>query len=67
MFSSLVTLALNVADPLIARERGKAAFGSVGLLLLIGWAHVGPDLLLALSRCLASTQEEVGLDLLVGP
>jgi hypothetical protein len=58
MFSSVVTLALNVADPLIAGEWGKAAFDSVGPLLLIGWAHVGPDLLLALGRCPTSTQVE---------
>jgi hypothetical protein len=50
LFASLVTLALNVADPLLAGEWGKAAFDSVGPLLLIGWAHVGPDLLHALSQ-----------------
>jgi hypothetical protein len=49
MFSSLVTLALNVADPLLAGVWGKAAFDAVGPLLLIGWAHVGPGLLHALS------------------
>ncbi|MGH3702642.1 MAG: hypothetical protein ACRDQY_24995 [Pseudonocardiaceae bacterium] len=48
IFSSLVTLALNVADPLIAGEVGKAAFDSVGPLLLIGWAEVGPGLLQAI-------------------
>jgi hypothetical protein len=42
IFSSLVTLALNVADPLVAGRRfGKAAFDAVGPLLLIGWAEVG--------------------------
>jgi hypothetical protein len=56
IFSSLVTLALNVADPLIAGEYGKAAFDAVGPLLLIGWAEVGPDLLRALSStCQANT------------
>ena len=50
LFASLVTLALNVADPLLAGEWGKAAFDSVGPLLLIGWAHVGPELLHALSQ-----------------
>jgi len=49
LFASLVTLALNVADPLLAGEWGKAAFDAVGPLLLIGWAHVGPELLHALS------------------
>jgi hypothetical protein len=50
LFASLVTLALNVADPLLAGEWGKAAFDSVGPLLLIGWAHVGPELLHALTQ-----------------
>ncbi|PWK89555.1 hypothetical protein C8D88_102830 [Lentzea atacamensis] len=41
IFASVVTLALNVADPLIAGMYGKAAFDAVGPLLLIGWAEVG--------------------------
>lgn len=49
IFASAVTLALNVADPLVAGEYGKAAFDAVGPLLLIGWAEVGPDLLRALT------------------
>ncbi|XVV05978.1 hypothetical protein ACQPW3_11560 [Actinosynnema sp. CA-248983] len=49
VFASVVTLALNVADPIVAGEYGKAAFDAVGPLLLIGWAEVGPDLLRALS------------------
>src|SRR6266511_1442357 len=49
IFASVVTLALNVADPLVAGEFGKAAFDAVGPLLLIGWAEVGPDLLRALT------------------
>ena len=48
MFASLVTLALNVADPIVAGEYGKAAFDAVGPLLLIGWAEVGPGLLQAI-------------------
>jgi hypothetical protein len=48
IFSSVVTLALNVADPLVTGEIGKAAFNSVGRLLLIGWAEVGPGLLQAI-------------------
>lgn len=36
IFASAVTLALNVADPLVAGEYGKAAFDAVGPLLLIG-------------------------------
>ncbi|MGV9362060.1 hypothetical protein [Amycolatopsis sp. NPDC003731] len=47
--SSVVTLALNVAEPLIAGEVGKALFDAVGPLLLIGWSEVGPVLLQALA------------------
>jgi hypothetical protein len=53
IFSSIVTLALNVADPLIAGVLGKAAFDSVGPLLLIGWAEVGPGFLQAISATTA--------------
>jgi hypothetical protein len=49
IFASAVTLALNVADPLVAGQYGKAAFDAAGPLLLIGWAEVGPDLLTALT------------------
>ena len=48
IFASVVTLALNVADPLVAGEFGKAAFDAVGPLLLIGWAEVGPSFLQAI-------------------
>ncbi|MCK9876788.1 hypothetical protein MXD59_13530 [Frankia sp. Ag45/Mut15] len=48
VFASLVTLALNVSEPIISGEYGKAAFDSVGCWLLIGWAHVGPGLLQAM-------------------
>ncbi|MEV4055191.1 hypothetical protein AB0J55_28655 [Amycolatopsis sp. NPDC049688] len=47
--SSVVTLALNVAEPLTAGEVGKALFDAVGPLLLIGWSEVGPVLLQALA------------------
>lgn len=50
IFASVVTLALNVADPLVAGEYGKAAFDAVGPLLLIGWAEVGPGFLQAISE-----------------
>ena len=50
IFASLVTLALNVADPLMTGEYGKAAFDAVEPLLLIGWAEVGPDFLQAISE-----------------
>jgi hypothetical protein len=55
IFASLVTLALNVVDPLVAGEYGRAAFDSVGPLLLIGWAEVGPGLLQAISATGSST------------
>lgn len=48
LFSGGVTLALNVADPILAGEWGRAAFDAVGPLLLIGWADVGPGLLQAI-------------------
>jgi hypothetical protein len=54
IFSSLVTLALNVADPLVAGQFGKAAFDAVGPLLLIGWGEVGPGLLRAVNGTAAS-------------
>lgn len=41
----VLTLALNVTDPLIAGHFGKATFDAVGPLLLIGWAEIGPGLL----------------------
>lgn len=37
-FASVVTLALNTADPLLGGQFGKAAFDAVGRLLLIDWA-----------------------------
>ncbi|MFF7655792.1 SpdA protein [Streptomyces sp. NPDC007983] len=68
VFSSLMTLALNVTDPLLAGQKGKAAFDAVGPLLLIGWAEVGPGLLQAISGAsseVASESERGGL--LEGP
>lgn len=61
VFASLLTLALNIAEPLIAGQYGKARSNSVGPLLLIGWAEVGPRLLHAMQtietgRHLAETQ-----------
>ncbi|WP_091315852.1 hypothetical protein [Amycolatopsis tolypomycina] len=63
LFASVVTLAFNVADPVVAGEYGRAAFDAVGPLLLIGWAEVGPDLLRALStasRVAEASPEDVG-------
>jgi hypothetical protein len=48
IFASMVTLALNVAEPLVAGQPGKAAFDAAGPLLLIGWSEVGPGLLQAI-------------------
>lgn len=50
IFASVVTLALNVADPLVAGEFGKATFDAVGPLLLIGWAEVGAGFVQAISE-----------------
>ncbi|WP_244223474.1 hypothetical protein [Amycolatopsis circi] len=48
--ASVVTLALNVAEPRLAGQFGKAAFDAVGPLLLIGWSEVGPGLLPAIGN-----------------
>nr|WP_285490166.1 hypothetical protein [Amycolatopsis taiwanensis] len=47
--ASVVTLALNVAEPLMAGDIGRALFDAVGPLLLMGWAEVGPGLLQAIN------------------
>lgn len=47
--ASVMTLLLNVADPVCAGRWGTAAFDSVGPLLLIAWAEVGPGLLRGLN------------------
>jgi len=54
IFASLVTLALNIAEPLIAGHYGKAAFDAIGPLLMIGWAEVAPDLIQAIQTTPAS-------------
>ncbi len=48
IFASMVTLALNIAEPQIVGQYGKAAFDAVGPLLLIGWSEVAPNLLHAM-------------------
>lgn len=65
MFASVVTLALNVAEPIGAGQLGKAAFDAVGPLLLIGWAEVGPGLLKAIHEVPGNGMAQAGLD--VGP
>ncbi|MGQ4415533.1 DUF2637 domain-containing protein [Streptomyces sp. SAS_269] len=46
-FSGLLTLALNVAEPIVAEHYGRAAVDAVAPLLLLGWGAVGPQLLRA--------------------
>ncbi|MFD4142941.1 hypothetical protein [Streptomyces sp. NPDC058572] len=46
-FSGLLTLALNIAEPLTTRHYGRAAVDAVAPLLLLGWGTVGPQLLRA--------------------
>ncbi|MGW6138945.1 DUF2637 domain-containing protein [Streptomyces sp. NPDC055140] len=46
-FSGLLTLALNVAEPITAGHYGRAAVDAVAPLLLLGWGTVGPQLLRA--------------------
>jgi len=46
-FSGLLTLALNVAEPVVAGHYGRAAVDAVAPLLLLGWGSVGPQLLRA--------------------
>jgi hypothetical protein len=41
----LLTLALNTAEPLLARHYGRAAIDTVAPALLLGWGAVGPTLL----------------------
>jgi hypothetical protein len=62
LLSSVLTLALNVTEPLLAGAYGRAAFDAVGPLLLIGWAEVGPGLLQAISglRAAATDASAIG-------
>ncbi|MFE5208795.1 DUF2637 domain-containing protein [Streptomyces sp. NPDC056600] len=45
--SGLLTLGLNVAEPIAAGHHDRAALDSVAPLLLLGWGAVGPQLLRA--------------------
>jgi hypothetical protein len=45
LFSGGATLVLNAADLILNGAYGRAAFGVVGPLLLMGWSQVGPGLL----------------------
>ncbi|NED34864.1 DUF2637 domain-containing protein [Streptomyces sp. SID8499] len=48
--SGLLTLALNVAEPIAAGHYGRAAVDAVAPLLLLGWGAVGPQLLRSFNR-----------------
>lgn len=54
IFCSVVTLALNTAEPILEGHYGRAAFDAVGCCLLIGWSHIGPALLQALQTTSAA-------------
>ncbi|MBQ1119207.1 DUF2637 domain-containing protein [Streptomyces sp. B15] len=43
--SGLLTLALNIAEPILAGHYGRAAVDTVAPVLLLGWGAVGPQLL----------------------
>ncbi|MEV5441999.1 DUF2637 domain-containing protein [Streptomyces sp. NPDC052644] len=43
--SGLLTLALNIAEPIVAGHYGRAAVDAVAPVLLLGWGAVGPQLL----------------------
>ena len=50
----LVAPAVDLSEPLITGEVGKALFDAAGPLLLIGWSEVGPVLLQALAAVSAT-------------
>ncbi|WP_306332638.1 DUF2637 domain-containing protein [Streptomyces sp. KL118A] len=52
--SGLLTLALNIAEPIAAEHYGRAAVDAVAPLLLLGWGAVGPQLL----RCFHTVDHE---------
>ncbi|GAA3856801.1 DUF2637 domain-containing protein [Streptomyces sedi] len=43
--SGLLTLGLNVAEPILTGHYGRAALDAVAPILLLGWGQVGPQLL----------------------
>ncbi|WP_442785481.1 DUF2637 domain-containing protein [Actinacidiphila sp. DG2A-62] len=56
----LLTLALNTAEPVLARHYGRAALDTVAPALLLGWGAVGPTLLRHLHTPAHPTQERPG-------
>ncbi|MDX3241497.1 DUF2637 domain-containing protein [Streptomyces sp. ME18-1-4] len=61
-FSGLLTLALNVAEPIVAGHYGRAAVDAVAPLLLLGWGSVGPQLLRAFHTVARPAVSAPGLD-----
>ncbi|MFD3838451.1 DUF2637 domain-containing protein [Streptomyces sp. NPDC058642] len=57
--SGLLTLALNVAEPIVAGHYGRAAIDTVAPLLLLGWGAVGPQLLRSFHEVATNTAEPV--------
>ncbi|WP_199742199.1 SpdA protein [Streptomyces triticirhizae] len=62
VLASVMTLALNVAEPVLAGNYGKAAFDAVGQLLLMGWAEVGPGLLQAIAATARASGSVASVD-----
>ena len=58
--SGLLTLALNIAEPLAAGHYGRAAVDAVAPLLLLGWGAVGPQLLRAFHTVTTPTRPRPG-------
>ncbi|MEU8603123.1 DUF2637 domain-containing protein [Streptomyces parvulus] len=63
--SGLLTLALNIAEPLAAGHYGRAAVDAVAPLLLLGWGAVGPQLLRSFHAVTAPDTEPVQQPVLV--
>ncbi|MER6093411.1 DUF2637 domain-containing protein [Streptomyces bluensis] len=55
--SGLLTLALNIAEPVVAGHYGRAAIDAVAPLLLLGWGAVGPQLLRSFHAVAAHASE----------
>lgn len=53
--SDLLTLGLNVAEPIMAGHYGRAALDAVAPVLLLGWGSVGPTMLRQLHTAAVST------------
>ncbi|MEV6314269.1 DUF2637 domain-containing protein [Streptomyces sp. NPDC051776] len=58
--SGLLTLSLNVVEPILAGHYGRAAVDAVAPLLLLGWGSVGPTLLRHFHTVTAPTSAPTG-------